>query len=277
MTAFLSKLTSSVEPHLGRDALPWLAESAGDGADDLGTRALARLHRRELERQRNLERIVELASEELQEEVSDEAVAPDWLSLYFSLAQDVEQEPTQRLWARLLALQVAVPDAVYKRTLVHLHRMEHWEVEAFSEYCSFAFAFESGWRFVFDEAVTRQEIWGYVRGNDYTQHFISIGLLVPELTQLTAAQSKGLLIRYYEKQYELKGPLPPASPDEPQAPGQVGYRRFSVAGQQLTKAIRVKTYYGYARNVIKALETERRIDFRLVEDDVGGASPGATA
>jgi hypothetical protein len=276
MTEFLSKLTASVETYMGRDALSWLAEEAGEGTDALGTRALARLHRREIEHQRNLERIVELASEELQEDVSSDAVAADWLALYFDLAQDVEQDPAQRLWARLLALQVAVPDAVYKRTLVHLHRMEQWEVEAFAEYCSFAFAFESGWRFVFDEALTRQEIWGYVRGNDYTQHFINIGLLAPELAPLAAAQSKGLLIRYYEKQYELMG-QPPASTDDPQEPAQVGYRRFTVAGQQLTKAIRAKTYYGYARNVIKALECERRVEFRPVEDDADGppAEPAA--
>lgn len=274
MTAFLSKLTASVETYLGRESLPWLAESSGEEADAIGSRALSRLHRREVERQRNLERIVELASEELQEEVSDDAVAADWLAVYFDLAQDVGHETVQVLWARLLALQIALPDAVYKRTLVHLHRMEQWEVEAFAEYCSFAFAFESGWRFVFDETLTRQEIWGYVRGNDYTQHFINIGLLTPELTLLAAASSKGLRIRYYEKEYELAGP-PAAASDQPAEPAQVGYRRFTVAGQQLTKAIRAKTYYGYARNVIKALESERRIEFRPVEDD-GGAGPSTT-
>jgi len=275
MTAFLSKLTNSVEPYLGREALAWLPEASADGPDTLGSRALSRLHRRESERQRNLERIVELASEEMQEDVADDVVAADWLALFFDLAQNAGTDLPQHLWARLLAVQVAIPDAVFKRTLLHLHAMDHWEIEAFAEYCSFAFAFESGWRFVFDETITRPQMWGYVRGNDYTQHFITIGLLASEMATLAAGPSKGLRLRYYENEYELKGMIQPAQGEKSRETAVIGYRRFTVTGQQLTKAIRAKTYYGYARNVVQALAREHDVLLQALDDSPSAAMPSA--
>lgn len=259
MTDFQTKLTAAIAALVGPESLP--STTADRPAPE--QRARQRIARRALERQANLERIVEMALTETPAEFNEETLAPDWLTLFFDYAQDVGNETAQLLWARVLAAYAANPDRVFKRTLVELHAMDQWEIDAFNEYCSFAFALESGWRFMVEETLTRQEIWGYVRGNDYTQHFIDIGLLSPEMSVIRSKSSRGIHIRYFEKEYELAGPH--ASEDGTSTDPSFGYRKFTPTGQQLARATRPKTYYGYARNLIKALNEERGIQFTLIE------------
>jgi hypothetical protein len=276
MTVFLKKLTSSLGPLVGGESLAWL-EQHSDGEKLLEARVATRLNLREARRQKNLEAIFALAAEELQEEVSDDPVFEDWLALYVDLAGDVADATAQQVWARLLALQIAVPDAVFKRTLLHLHSMDLWELNAFAEFCSFAFAFESGWRFVFEENITRPETWGYTRGNDYTQHFINTGLLSPEVSRLRMGLSKGgMRIRYYEKEYGLAPDSTESTSGLAFPDAEFGYRRFTVTGQQLTKALRAQTYYGYARNVISRLATEHKVEFQWLDEEGGGTTGDET-
>lgn len=263
MTTFLHKLTNSIESLIGPESLPG-SESAAVGPS-LEERAQLRVNRHEIQRQQNIERIVELAAAELPGEVSEGAVSRDWLIQFFDFAQDVSEASAQQFWARILATYIANPDAIFKRTLVQLRSLDQWELEAFIEYCSFSFALESGWRFMFEESLTRQEIWGYVQGNDYTQHFINIGLLSAETAVMRPAAAKGLRIRYFEKEYELAEPAK-ADGENAQTPDpRFGYRKFTPTGQQLAKAVHAKTYYGYARNLIKALDSERKVQFNLIE------------
>jgi hypothetical protein len=269
MTNFLTKLTTSIEPLIGAESLPSADSTPHQFLEE---RARLRVERREIQRQENIERIVALVAAEVPGEVSEEAVSRDWLIQFFDFAQDVSDESLQQFWARVLATYIANPDAIFKRTLAQLRNMDRWELDAFIEYCAFSFALESGWRFMFEENLTRQEIWGYVRGNDYTQHFINIGLLSPETAIMRPAVSKGLRIRYFEKEYELAAPSK-AEGDNAQIPDPcVSYRKFTPAGQQLAKAVRTKTYYGYARNLIKALDSERNIHLNLVEAAEAAAS-----
>ncbi|MDD5034535.1 MAG: DUF2806 domain-containing protein [Methylococcaceae bacterium] len=253
MTDYPNKFIRAIEPLIG--ALP-SAASLQDSS--LEQRASLRMARRDWERQRNIERVVELAAAESPLESNDNPASRDWLNLFFEFAQDIADETAQPFWARLLAAYIANPDTVFKRTLVQLRSMDQWELEAFIEYGSFAFALESGWRFMFEEALTRQEIWGYVRGNDYTQHFINIGLLSAEMSVMRARSSRGMRIAYQERQYEL------AAPKSADIEASFGYRKFTPTGQQLARAVRAQTYYGYARNLIKALDVERNVQFNLL-------------
>jgi hypothetical protein len=263
MRDFPGKFAEAMRRELGETCfLP-----GDDGSPALEERARLRLERLALSRQRNIERIVELAAAETPADLGDEAPGGDWLSLFFNFAQDISGEAAQPVWARLLAAHVANPLAVFKRTLVELRNLDSWELNAFEEYCAFAFALESGWRFVFEESLTRPETWSYQQGNDYTAHFIHIGLLSPELDVLRMKTARGIRVRYFQKLYELADPQPAKGEgeDELAVDRVLGYRRFSPTGQQIAQALRPRTFNGYARNLIEAVKKERGIRFMEVE------------
>jgi hypothetical protein len=241
---------------------------------ELESRAATRANTLAGLRQQNLERILGLAQQAAAPAEINKAVphSDGWLVQYLNFAQDVTDETAQQFWADILVNYLADPDSVFKRSLFQLHQMDLWELEAFTEYCAFSFRLESGWRFMFEEALTRQELWGYVQGNDYTQHFINIGLLSGDISTLNARSARGMRIRYMEKEYELQRPVA-VQTDAAQIDGLIttsaafGYRKFTPAGQQLAHAVRAKTFYGYARNLIKALDSERGVVFQLIETE----------
>lgn len=232
-----------------------------DAAIGLSERARRRVERREAIRQANCETIVALALAELPEEVSAEAVEAGWVSRFFDLAQDVARPEFQLIWARLLAAEVANPQTCFTRTLHTLATMDAWELEGFEAYCAFAFAFESGGRFMIADDAVRAEMMGYLSGNDLTQHFIDTGLLSAEAEQRRVLSARGLRIAYASKRYELAKPQPEFEERR------FGYRRFTRAGQQLALALRPKTFYGFARNVFRFLQSERGISFEEIAEE----------
>ncbi len=263
MTKYDQKFAATLEPVIGTYTLTPQESSQSSSLED---RARLRITGRDLARQQNIERIVGLAAVESPDSLNDSPATRDWLNQFFDYAQDVADVNTQQVWARLLAIYVANPDTVFKRTLIALHQMDVWEVKAFIEYCSFAFVLDSGWRFVFEEAITRREMWGYVQGQDYTQHFINIGLISPELINMRPKATRGMKISYFAKEYDL------VLPDETGAKVEgseisFGYRKFTATGQQLAKAVNARIYYGYARNLIRTLEAQRNVQFKLRETE----------
>ncbi|PZN73145.1 MAG: hypothetical protein DM484_23305 [Candidatus Methylumidiphilus alinenensis] len=262
MTNYQQKLATTLKPIIGAESL-CIETSERPFLED---RARLRVGQRELERQQNIERIVELATAETPEGITENPATRDWLSRFFEYAQDISDETSQRLWARLLALYIANPDGVFKRSLIALHGFDTWEVKAFIEYCSFAFTLESGWHFVFEEAITRREMWGYVQGQDYTQHFINIGMLSPELNNMQPSISQGMKIGYFSKEYELVEQEDAATRINGLDIG-FGYRKFTPIGQQLATAVKARVYHGYARNLIRTLDAQRNVQFRLLESE----------
>lgn len=113
-------------------------------ADSPESRMVARTTHREARRQRNIERILELAIAELGEAEADLPLRRDWLDLFFRPAQDVGEADSQAFWARVLAKETSAPGFYARRSLVALSWMDEWELAGFSEYCAFVFTFESG-------------------------------------------------------------------------------------------------------------------------------------
>jgi hypothetical protein len=263
MTKYQQKFAESLEPVIGVQSLALLETSERAALEE---RALQRITRRDVERQRNIERIVGLAADESPEVLNDTSATRDWLNQFIEYAQDINDETSQQVWARMLANYIANPESVNKRSLIALHGMDVWEVKAFIEYCSFAFLLENGWRFVFEEAITRREMWGYVQGQDYTQHFINIGLLAQEQHTVRPRSVRSLKIRYFNKEYELVLPEDLGTRGDGLEIG-YGYRKFSPIGQQISKAIKARIYHGYARNLIRTLDAQRNVQFRLLETE----------
>lgn len=254
---FLALLSAAMEPATLRAA----CEPEAAGLPDIAGRCTLRLAAREQLRQANIERILQLAAAEFVSAPTAAAPDPAWLARFWDGAQDAADDPEQSIWARLLAKELAAPGAVARRTLGFLAEMEPWEVAGFIEYCAFAFAFESGWRFMFDEETARRELWTYGRELDLTQHFIAIGLLAQETGTLGSKSARGLRVCYRDRVYELRGR---------EVVSGAAYRKFTPLGQQLAEAVRTKTFNGYARNLIKALNSAHGLGFEWLEPPVEG-------
>lgn len=106
--------------------------------------ALAQEHRSPLQyveqkRLNNIKQVTELAMKALPEhkDVSDEPVDPDWFARFFDNVKDVSQEDMQKLWAKLLAGEVAQPGKFSLRTLDVLRNLSSAEARLLNRYRRF--------------------------------------------------------------------------------------------------------------------------------------------
>lgn len=137
----LAKATAEVEAEQRRHEM--LVDTNGKfavtGDSGIVERARQRFTNREIERQKNIERIADLAFEELPSEAADAPVAKDWVRQFFNIAEDVSDEAVQGLWARVLAGEVARPGSFSIRTLNVLRNLTAEEAQAFEAACQLSF------------------------------------------------------------------------------------------------------------------------------------------
>ncbi len=89
-------------------------------------------------RQQNINRIVELASQQLPIEITrTKSVEEDWMTQFFNFSQDVGNEEIQCLWAKVLAGEVAKPGSFSLRTLDTLRLMQQADAQKFNILRSF--------------------------------------------------------------------------------------------------------------------------------------------
>lgn len=221
--------------------------------------------------QRNLESVFKFAAESPRpKEVPTKLPESAWLMFFMARAGLATTESQQRAWGEVLGFEVAAPGSIGKRTLVMLSGLEDWELDLFRQFSAFAFAFESGWRFVFEEDLVRREMWSYSRECDLTHHWVDLGLLASDRLHAQLASLRGLEIGYGDKRWEIR----PVS----ETPGTFAgssvtnegfsYRKYTAAGQELASAMKVKAYNGFARNVIGALNGVSGFDYVLKEPRV---------
>ena len=199
---------------------------------------------------------------EAPKETPKEQPESGWIQAFLKFSGDAASKIEREVWGGLLAREVAEPKTVSRRTLHALHAMDQWELEAFTEYCAFAFSFESGWRFMFEGEAAHREIWSYGREIDLTQHWIDVGLLSGESSTLALRNTAGLRLNYRAKTWEVRLNQESASEERPP----LCYRKFSPVGQQISSALSFKIFNGYARNLIQALEGQGHAVFNLLPD-----------
>lgn len=240
---------------LGSDAI---TPKADGGGFDVSGKIESALNARHVE---NIEAVLRVSAlQEAPTEPPRERPDAGWVQAFLRLSGDASADAERDVWGRLLALEISEPKAVSRRTLQFLHDMDLWELEAFAEYCAFAFSFESGWRFMFEGEAARREIWTYGREIDLTQHWIDVGLLSSELSTLALRNAAGLRILYRSKSWEVRLAETPV----PEGGLSVRYRKFSTIGQQISSALSLRTFNGYARNLIQALEGQGQAIFSPV-------------
>lgn len=99
-----------------------------------------RIEYQEQKRQQNIERVTQIAAEQLETEetVSDEKVDEDWTTRFFNYAQDVSNEEMQSLWGRILAGEVKNPKSYSLRALDLIRNLSKNEAEIFTKVSNYA-------------------------------------------------------------------------------------------------------------------------------------------
>lgn len=244
------------------NGLPEHAHSETDPA--LAERTAQYQANRQRYEQHRLEQILRITAQELdtQADTTAPTLKPDsgWWGQFLQCARQAGDDTTQQILARLLARELTTQNSVSRRTLHSLSTLDLWELESFIEYTAFAFAFDSGWRFIFEEEPLRREIWTYGREIDITTHLVRIGLLNEQPDRILTRSACGIIIRYQDKRYTIE------HVKTEETPAGFLYRRYTPTGQQLANALKTKRFNGYARNVVARLKEEMNVHLELVEE-----------
>lgn len=108
---------------------------------ELIERTKYRLFQQEVNRQRNLEDILEKADAALSvdggEQQTEQEVDGDWFKQFTNYAQDISNEDLRKLWARILANEVKRPDTYSLRTLDFLRLLSKKEAEVIRSMAQF--------------------------------------------------------------------------------------------------------------------------------------------
>lgn len=105
----------------------------------LVSRAEQRLLTETLRQEDNIEKVFEVAANELSsaETVSDEPVDNDWITRFFNIAKDVSNEDMQRVWGKILAGEIQKPGKFSYRTMETLRNLSQREATMFQKIMPF--------------------------------------------------------------------------------------------------------------------------------------------
>ena len=130
-----------IPENVSEDQVIELGEEMPEYLTDLTKSTSIRMIRRELQREINVRKIAIIAQEEAQtmkdEPVSEEPVAPDWLSQWFNLAQDVSDKDLQIRLGKILAGETKTPGSFSLKTLDFLRTASKETLEQFKNICVF--------------------------------------------------------------------------------------------------------------------------------------------
>jgi hypothetical protein len=242
MGAVYRPVGTVLQAYADRKANVVLAEGQ-ERISEIQRRAAIRLAHIEVERQKNLDAIIEKAQTALPDKVSDTPVAKDWITHFFNTAQDVSDADMQNLWGRILAGEVAEPGRTSKRTLEFLKIIDKEEAEAFELMLSVCFKDANGWHFYFDDDATTEMLRNKRPGANVKRHLVDIGLLCSEGVVRDSGKCDGLGFYGGQNKYKfvafgekpvIKLSIPFGFPEDlPEA--LVGFRYLTSVGQELSR------------------------------------------
>ncbi|WAJ70897.1 TIGR03899 family protein [Catenovulum adriaticum] len=105
---------------------------------NLEQRANRRKRLKMLQKQQNVEQILEFSAEYIDSSRTQAEVDPDWLYQFFEAAESIYARPMQQLWGKILAMQTAKPNRFSLRALVTLKTMTYQEANIFQAACALA-------------------------------------------------------------------------------------------------------------------------------------------
>jgi hypothetical protein len=109
-----------------------------DAESEIAERAKIRLYHQEMNRQMNIDSIVDICVGFLNKTVAEEPVEENWRARFFLAAQDVFSTDLQVIWGKILASEVNKPGVTSLRTLNILANISKDEALIFAEFCGLA-------------------------------------------------------------------------------------------------------------------------------------------
>ena len=223
----------------------------------------------EMQRQRNLEAIVNVAHKALPAQVKAEPVNHDWITHFFDAAKDVSDSELQSLWARILADEVATPGNTSRRTLEFLKTLSKDEANMFVVLLSVSFFVkDDNWRFIISDKITFEKIREATGGIDISSHMADIGILSTESTMVDVTQIGSWRFNYGSKNYRFKCP-PPRHMLEEQfgLPGKLmEIHSFSLIGAELSLVAEQEFVPDFVESLSRKMETELEVSIVNVDD-----------
>lgn len=106
---------------------------------ELACRSIWRNLAQEMNKQQNIESVIDYAREVLEKEnaVSKEPVSQTWLSNFFESAGHIEEADLQKIWGKLLAGEIKNPNSYSLRTLSILKNISSTDAICFQQISSF--------------------------------------------------------------------------------------------------------------------------------------------
>ncbi len=92
-------------------------------------------------RQQNRDGVMQIAAQEIPDDVSDNMPDEDWTVRFFRECEDIGDEEMQILWGKILAGEVASPGSYSKRTLGIIKDLTRQEAECFRALCRYVWIF----------------------------------------------------------------------------------------------------------------------------------------
>ena len=105
----------------------------------LAFRAEQRQLAESIRQEENIEKVLDIAGQELQskEIISDQSVDEDWLTRFFGVAKDVSSSDMQLIWGKILAGEISRPKSFSMRTLETIRNISSDEAEVFESLLPF--------------------------------------------------------------------------------------------------------------------------------------------
>jgi hypothetical protein len=234
----------------------------------LQRRAAQRLVYVETARQKNLESIIQKAQAALPDRVREDPVPKDWITYFFTAAQDVSDEDMQLIWGRILAGEVAEPGSISRRTLEFLKTMSKDEAEMFTVLMSVSFTDQNGWRFIVEDGATINTIRTAYGGLDFMRHLTDIGLLGVNSVFMPASKTSGVWFSYGTEHYRFVAspPQKTAHYGWPLPDPHLSIRLFSSIGQELSGVAQHKVLDDFVTHLSRSLEDKIKVN---IEKDIG--------
>jgi hypothetical protein len=91
----------------------------------------------ESKKQANMEKVIEKALPQLNENSNPDSVEDDWLAHFFEKSRNTSNEDLQNLWSRILAGEANSPGTYSKRTLSLLAEIDKKDAEIFSKLANY--------------------------------------------------------------------------------------------------------------------------------------------
>jgi len=152
----------------------------------------------ELRRQQNIEKITNIAENQLPEEVSTQKVDEDWIIQFFNIAQDVSSEELQMIWGKLLAGEVTKPGSFSLLTINLVKMISQDDAIKFKKLCNYVWGdrFILGYYLMHDYFTKEGLSW------DIMNSFETLGLINFKIGW-TRESNTTLTLQYFGDSYNI--------------------------------------------------------------------------